>query len=183
MRPVIALVAVFLIALPSVSALNCTRFEGYEEGWCIRLNSSHFGEEHREMFMSFVLGPNINIPAYKTLSDLNKERIDLEGETDKFYYRDGEEISLIIYPTDLPVNVRYGSQEKTARESTTLTAEYPTNQITLTYRDTEESVFISTSDSKKILTAWKIFLFGFFNYVLFSFVTKSRFLAQWLSVA
>ncbi len=104
----------------------------------------------------------------------------LNIQTDYLAYKLGDTIKIELFPKDVLIRVTYGDTTKFVKDETTFTALDGIASIKADYQGETFIRDINVRDDP-IFLAWRILIFAFFNYFTFSSLTKSSFIAKWLT--
>ncbi len=130
---------------------------------------------------SIILSDHFNSNNISCLTDFTSKNISIK--TDKLHYFDNETIKVSIEPKNTFVLLTYGEKEISTKNEAVFTADPKANRVLAKYESESSEAVVSVTNKNNLLLASRIFLFLGFNYVLFSFLTKSWNILQWVNVA
>jgi len=177
----ILLVATLLIkialAIPLVSSLTCEGFTEQKLEDCQYILASDLAEDEKTDLLTLLASESYEEEIVKAPIS----NVGLKIETDQRAYNVGETIEVHIFPKDIVVSVTYGDTTKFVKDKTSFTAKEEYNRITAKYKEENDDKVVTITGTQRLLLAWNIFVFFMFNYFTYSVLTKSSWVAKWLS--
>ena len=177
----ILLVATLLIrialAIPSVSSLTCEGFTEQKLEDCHYILDSSFSKEEKTNLLDILASESYEEEIVKAPIS----NVGLKIETDQRAYNVGETIEVTIFPKDIVVSITYGDITKFVKNKTSFTAKEEYNRIIAKYGGENDDKVVTIIGTQRLLLAWNIFVFFMFNYFTYSVLTKSSWVAKWLS--
>ena len=107
--------------------------------------------------------------------DLEYNKSELSIKTNKLNYNENETIEVNIFPENKLVNLTYANQTIQAQSKAEFKAVLYYNKITAKYGDSESERIINVTNNKNKKLAIDLSSFGFFGYILYSFLKKYSF--------
>ena len=106
--------------------------------------------------------------------DCNSQGESLEFfiKTNKLKYKEGEEIKVNIYPSDVSIEISYAGQKRNAKGFVSFIAVSDSNQIIAKHGTLKAEKIIYISNKERLLLIWNLGIFTFLNYCLFIVVRK-----------
>jgi len=173
--------AILLLAqlVPLVTASHyedCEDFSEEKQEDCEYIIDLDLDEEYEQEFLDLLLDNSDNEYEWET-PEFNE--IGLRLLTDKFTYKAGDTIKVEIFPKNTIVTLDYAGKTTQGVNAADLIAYSQYNKVKVRYGEETYEKLISVVETNRLILAWRIFIFGLFNYFALS-LTKYSVIIKWL---
>jgi len=176
-------VAIFLVAYFSSLAVAshydaCEDFPEEKQEDCEYIIDADFEEEYEEEALDLLLEDSDDEYIWETPESNN---IGLRILTNKLTYKVGDSIEIDIFPKNTIISLSYGGKTTQTADNADFIANSQYSTITANYDDVTYKRYVNVVETDRLIFTWKVFVFGLFNYFIFS-LTKFSMVIKWLRV-